>query len=271
MGEGGQGGEGLFARLPYSRAEADAILAMAPPSSRLSALGFDASRETVLSGRLSTYRIVHFATHGVLDTAHPELSRIVLTQVDERGRPRGDGSLRAHEIYRLSLPADLVVLSACRTALGPQIRGEGLVGLTRGFLYAGARSVLVSLWEVDDRATAELMRLFYHHLLIRHQPPAAALRAAQTALCREPGWEAPTFWAGFVLQGDPRPSKEIDMKPQKRSAAGPKSSGSEDTAKQPSKTRRRRSRRSHGEPPIVARIEDGPVDSGGRPWTGPPP
>jgi len=194
-----------FARLPFSREEAESILALAPRDGRLKALGFAASRETVLSGALRRYRIVHFATHGVLDAAHPELSGIVLSQVDPEGRPR-DGFLRAHEIYRLSLPADLVVLSACGTALGREIHGEGLVGLTRGFQYAGARGVLVSLWEVEDRATAELMRLFYREVLQRGRTPAAALRAAQAALREEPGWQAPYYWAGFVLQGDWRPS-----------------------------------------------------------------
>jgi len=191
-----------FAPLPWSRQEAETILGEAPPDSRFAALGAEASRATVLSGRLARFRIVHFATHGVLDTADPELSGIALAQVDRQGRLLDDGFLRAHEIYALHLPADLVVLSACRTALGPVIRGEGLAGMTRGFFYAGARSVLVSLWEVDDQATAELMRLFYRGMLHDHRPPAAALRAAQTALRREPGWESPSFWAGFVLQGD---------------------------------------------------------------------
>lgn len=192
--ERGPGGEGS---LPYAREEAQALLAMAPPERRLGALGPDANRQTVLSGRLANYRLVHFATHGILDTAHPELSRLRLS----------GGDLLSHEIYRLRMPADLVVLSACRTALGKEIRGEGLVGLTRGFFQAGARSVVVSLWEVEDRATAELMRRFYREMLERGRPPAAALRAAQDSLRREAGWEAPYFWAGFVLQGDWQPRR----------------------------------------------------------------
>lgn len=197
-------------RLPFSRAEAAAILALVPPGQRMSALDFAASRETVLGGGLERYRILHFATHGVLDTAHPELSGLVLSTVDPQGRPR-DGVVRAHEIYRLSLSADLVVLSACQTALGKEIRGEGLAGLTRGFMYAGAPRVLVSLWEVEDQATAELMRRFYSGMLERGLPPAAALRSAQASLRSEPGWEAPYFWAGFVLQGDWRGPAPINF------------------------------------------------------------
>jgi CHAT domain-containing protein/Tfp pilus assembly protein PilF len=205
-----------FQRLGYSQDEAEALLALVPPDRRLSALGFAASRETVLSGELARYRIVHFSTHGVLDTEHPELSRLALSQVDQQGRPRADGFVRAHEIYGLHLPADLVVLSACQTALGKEIRGEGLVGLTRGFQYAGARAVLVSLWEVDDQATAELMRRFYREMLERGQSPAAALRTAQESLRRQPEWQAPYYWAGFVLQGDWRTGRPLNPHEQPR-------------------------------------------------------
>ncbi len=195
-----------FQRLGYSHAEAAALAALVPAAERLDALGFKASRETVLSGELARYRIVHFATHGMLDTGNPGLSKLVLSQIDEQGRPR-NGFVWAHEIYGLKLPADLVVLSACHTALGQEIRGEGLVGLTRGFQYAGARAVLVSLWEVDDEATAELMRLFYREMLVGRESPAAALRGAQDALRRRPEWNAPYFWAGFSLQGDWRAAR----------------------------------------------------------------
>jgi CHAT domain-containing protein/Tfp pilus assembly protein PilF len=188
-------------RLPYARREAAAILRLVPPARRFAALGPKASRETVLSGRLARYRIVHFATHARIDSRHPELSGIALSSRDERGQPR-DGLLRTPEIYGLDLPADLVVLSACRTALGQEVRGEGLVGLTQVFFQAGAARVLVSLWSVDDEATAELMARFYDALLKRHLPPAAALRDAQLALRREPRWQAPAHWAGFELQGD---------------------------------------------------------------------
>ena len=198
-------GAGHFSRLIFSRREAEAILALVPPAERLGALGFDASRETATSGALARYRIVHFATHGVLDTEHPALSGMALSMVDAAGRPR-DGFLRVHEIERLHLPADLVVLSACATALGREVRGEGLVGLTQGFFRAGARAVLVSLWPVDDLATADLMTAFYRELLGNRQGPAAALRAAQLSLLRRPDRSSPSAWAGFVLLGDWKPS-----------------------------------------------------------------
>jgi CHAT domain-containing protein len=151
---------------------------------------------------LSQYRFVHFATHGLLNSAHPELSGIVLSLVDEKGQPQ-NGFLRLNEIYNLSLPADLVVLSACQTALGKEIKGEGLVGLTRGFMYAGAARVVASLWNVQDDATAELMKRFYAKMLGREKlRPAAALRAAQIEMWKTKLWQPPYYWAGFVLQGE---------------------------------------------------------------------
>jgi CHAT domain-containing protein len=121
--------------------------------------------------------------------------------VDERGRPR-DGFLRLLDVYHLRLDADLVVLSGCETALGETLRGEGIVGLTRGFFHAGASEVLASLWPIRDRATAELMRRFYHAMLHDRLAPAAALRQAQVSLFRERTWRDAYFWAPFVLQGD---------------------------------------------------------------------
>jgi CHAT domain-containing protein len=193
-------GEVEFRRLPFSRREAEAIAALAPRTMSRESLDFEANRATATSADLSNYRIIHFATHGLLNSQHPELSGIVLSLVDEAGRPQ-DGFLRLHEIYNLNLGADLVVLSACRTALGKEIKGEGLVGLTRGFMYAGAPRVVASLWAVDDEITAELMKRFYHAMLIKKQRPAAALRAAQVGL-----WQSkrlpPYYWAAFVLQGE---------------------------------------------------------------------
>jgi CHAT domain-containing protein len=150
---------------------------------------------------LSKYRIVHFATHGVLDLEHPELSGIALSMVDEKGRSR-DGYLRLNEIYNLNLPAELVVLSACQTGVGKQIKGEGLIALTRGFMYAGARSVVASLWKVDDAATASLMTEFYRQMFTNKLKPAAALRSAQLKISQEKRWQSPYYWAGFFLQGE---------------------------------------------------------------------
>ncbi|MCA1631783.1 MAG: CHAT domain-containing protein, partial [Acidobacteria bacterium] len=184
---------------------AQAILAVAQGSQSMMAVDFRASRTLVTSSELAQYRVVHFATHGILNSEHPELSGVVLSLVDEQGRPT-DGFLRMHEIYNLKFPADLIVLSACQTALGKEIRGEGLVGLTRGFMYAGAPRVMASLWKVDDAATAELMRRFYQSMLKGGLPPAAALRAAQKGMLEQKGlqerWRDPYFWAAFQLQGE---------------------------------------------------------------------
>jgi CHAT domain-containing protein len=189
-----------FVRLRFSRVEAETITRFAPGPTR-KALDFDANRESVLRGDLASYRIVHFATHSLLNNEHPELSGVVLSLVDRNGRAQ-DGFLRLYDIYNLRLGADLVVLSACRTALGQEIKGEGLIGLTRGFLYAGAPRVVATLWEVDDRTTAEAMKLFYEGMLARGERPAQALRSAQIALWRTKGWNAPYYWAAFTLEGE---------------------------------------------------------------------
>jgi CHAT domain-containing protein len=191
-------------RLPYTRQEADAILALAPPAGRKAALGFDANRTAAMSDDLIRFRIIHFATHSFLDSMHPELSGIALSMIDRQGKPQ-NGFLRGHEVFNMKLGAELVVLSGCRTGLGKEVKGEGLYGMTRGFMYAGARRVLVSLWDVQDQATARLMSDFYRGLLGPKRPnTAAALRAAQIATWRERRWQAPYYWAGFVLQGEPQ-------------------------------------------------------------------
>ena len=192
-----------FNRLPHSRREAEDIRHLAEThgeGSVLAALGFDAHRQRVLKGGLADYRILHFATHGVLHADHPELSSLVLSRYHADGSPREE-RLPLHEIYSLRLAADLVVLSACRSALGEEVRGEGLLGLPRGFLYAGAARVLVSLWNVHDESTADLMARFYRYLLVDDMSPAAALRAAQLSMLAEPRY-APAQWAAFVVQGD---------------------------------------------------------------------
>ena len=188
-------------RLPFTRFEAESILGTVPAQQGLKAIDFRANRETATSAELSQYRYVHFATHAILNSEHPELSGIVLSLVNEEGKPV-DGFLRLHDIYNLNLPADLVVLSACQTGLGKEIRGEGLVGLTRGFMYAGAPRVLASLWKVDDAATAELMKRFYAAMLKDNLRPAAALRRAKVEMWRQKRWQAPFYWAAFELQGE---------------------------------------------------------------------
>ena len=199
--ESGVTREGGIPRLPFTRQEADGIASLVPTGMRLEDLDFAASKAAATSDALSQFRMVHFATHGLLDSGHPELSGIVLSTVDQNGLPV-DGFLRLHDIYNLNLPADLVVLSACQTGLGKEVRGEGLVGLTRGFMYAGAPRVVVSLWSVNDQATAELMVHFYKGMLVDKLRPAAALRSAQMALRNDSRWSAPYYWAGFVLQGE---------------------------------------------------------------------
>lgn len=192
---------GNLSRLPFSREEAESILSFAPNGKGLMALNFAANRTTAISAELGQYRIIHFATHGLLNSEHPELSGLVFSLVDEMGKPQ-DGFLRLHEIYNLRLPADLVVLSACQTALGKQIKGEGLIGLTRGFMHAGAVRVVASLWQVNDLATAELMKRFYRGMLKEGLRPAAALRSAQLELMKQRRWASPYFWAAFTLQGE---------------------------------------------------------------------
>ncbi|MBA3711672.1 MAG: CHAT domain-containing protein [Pyrinomonadaceae bacterium] len=192
---------GTLSRLPFSREEANEIASLAPARSLLKATDFQASRAKAMSGELSNYRIIHFATHGLLNSEHPELSGLVLSLVDENGKAQ-DGFLRMHEIYNLRLPAETVVLSACQTALGKEIKGEGLVGLTRGFMYAGAQRVVASLWQVDDLATADLMKRFYRGMLKDGMRPAAALRAAQLEMVKQKRWSVPYFWAAFVIQGE---------------------------------------------------------------------
>jgi CHAT domain-containing protein len=191
-------------RLPFTRQEAKAIAALIPSQQRVEALDFDANRATATSAQLGDYRFIHFATHGLLNNEHPELSGVILSLVDRQGREQ-DGFLRASEIFHLKLPVELVVLSGCRTGLGKQTKGEGMIGLTQGFMYAGAARVIVSLWDVNDAATAELMARFYKAMLGKeHLSPAGALRAAQISIWQDKRWQSPYYWSAFVLQGESR-------------------------------------------------------------------
>jgi CHAT domain-containing protein/tetratricopeptide (TPR) repeat protein len=195
-------GSGELPRLGGTAAEARTILALVHGGPVLEKTGFAATPMLLTGGELDGYGILHFATHGTDLASHPELSAIVLSMVDSDGHPQ-DGYLRAKDIARHEISADLVVLSACSTALGPEIDREGMFGLPQSFLAAGARQVLVSLWKVGENSTAELMQRFYRHLLADPPLPAGrALRLAQAEMWQLPQWKAPYHWAGFVLQGD---------------------------------------------------------------------
>lgn len=198
-----------FERLPFTRVEAEAIAKLVPSSNRV-ILDFAASRDILEGDELKRYRILHFATHGLLNSRNPELSGLVLSLVDSEGNRRDDGFLLAHEISNLDLRAHLVVLSACQTGLGDQMRGEGLVGLTRSFFLAGAPRVIVSLWNVNDRATAELMTRFYRTMIEKDLPPSSALRCAQLSMLRQKEWSEPMFWAPFIFQGEWQTGELID-------------------------------------------------------------
>lgn len=188
-------------RLLSSRLEARNISALVEAKKTDLNVDFDANRENATSADLADYQILHFATHGFLDTVHPESSGLVLSLYDENGSAR-DGFLSLNQIYNLDLNSDLVVLSACQTALGKDVKGEGIIGLTRGFMYAGARRVIASLWKVDDAATAEFMRRFYQNLWQKKLSPVAALKQTKMEMRQIPRFRSAYFWAGFTLQGD---------------------------------------------------------------------
>ncbi|HEY1463137.1 MAG TPA: CHAT domain-containing protein [Terriglobales bacterium] len=188
-------------RLLYTRDEARAISGANRPEETMLAVDFSATRSLALSSELSHYRIVHFATHGIFDSKHPELSGLVLSLFDQKGHPE-PGFLILQDIYNMKLPVDMVVLSGCETALGDSIQGEGLIGLTRGFMYAGASRVVATLWKVSDVATAELMGSFYNAMEKRNLRPAAALRQAQIEMWKSKQWNSPYYWAAFQIQGE---------------------------------------------------------------------
>ena len=190
-----------LSRLNFTRQEAQIIQALIPANFRTESLDFEASRAVATSQNLSQYKIIHFATHGLANSTNPELSGIILSLVDKKGNPL-NGFLRITDIFNLKLAADLVVLSACQTGMGPIVQGEGMVGLTRGFMYAGAQRVVVSLWSVDDEGTATLMSSFYQGMLQKGLTPAAALRAAQLEMLKQEEWRSPYYWAAFTLQGE---------------------------------------------------------------------
>jgi CHAT domain-containing protein len=188
---------GLF----YAGRELANLRELAPDA--LIAGEFDATRDALRQTDLRQYRVLHFATHGLLNEKRPENSGLVMSLVNREGQAQ-EGFVSLSDIYNLRAPADLVVLSACRTGLGKDVRGEGLIGLTRGFMYAGAASVAASLWKVEDEATAELMKEFYGRMLRDGKPPAEALREAQNAIRQQPKWQHPFYWAAFTMHGEYR-------------------------------------------------------------------
>jgi CHAT domain-containing protein/Tfp pilus assembly protein PilF len=187
-------------RLLSTREEAKRILKLVPEGEGFEALGFDANLSLVASGELAHYQVVHFATHGVVNSEHPELSGIVLSLFDPEGN-REKGFLRLHDIYDLKLPVRLVVLSACSTGLGKETRGEGLIGLVGGFLSSGTQGVIASYWDVEDEATAELMTRFYRHLFVEGLSPSKSLQMAQGSMWSEKRWLSPELWGAFEFQG----------------------------------------------------------------------
>ena len=193
--------------LAFSKFELQKLDALGGSASDI-ARGFQASRETLMTMDLSQYSVLHFATHGVLDPKDPSVTGIFLSMLDDSGKPQ-NGFITTPDIYALHAPVDLVVLSACRTGLGKGVRGEGLIGLTSGFMHAGASSVAASLWKVDDSATSELMDHFYTNMLEKNMRPADALRAAQNTLRNDPRWRSPHFWAAFTFQGEYRDTIRI--------------------------------------------------------------
>jgi CHAT domain-containing protein len=191
----------FLTRLRHSADERQNIEALAPQGAVRRFENFAASRESVLRTDLSQFRIVHFAVHGLLSNQRPKASGLVFSLYDTQGRPT-NGFLRLSDIYGLYTPVDLVVLSACETARGRDLRGEGFLSLSRGFLFSGAARVIASLWEVPDESTSEFMGHFYRALLIDKLAPAAALWKAQSMMARSSRYTEPYYWAGFTLYGD---------------------------------------------------------------------
>jgi len=189
-----------LARLPHSGAEVQNIAKFFPPGRVDIHLRQEAIEERVKANeKLAQYQYVHFATHGLINERKPDFSSIVLSQDTE---PKEDGFLQAAEIFNLKLQADLVVLSACQTGLGKMVRGEGMMGLTRAFMYAGAPSVVVSLWSVSDVSTSKLMEKFYQNLIVKNHDKTESLRQAKLAMLEQDQFSHPFYWAPFVLIGD---------------------------------------------------------------------
>ena len=190
-----------WTRLLGTRSEAETLLQLVQNGDRLNVFDFDANYNWATSSKLNQYRILHFATHGFVNDANPELSGIVLSLVDKQGQ-NIRGYLRLGDLFNLDYPADLIVLSACETGLGKEIQGEGLVGLTRGLMYAGAERLVVSLWQVSDEGTAVFMQEFYKQMLLEGKSANQALRATQLKMWNQEKWRNPNYWAAFAFLGE---------------------------------------------------------------------
>ena len=194
---------GYIPRLMHTKPEAEGLMALVPDADELSTSDFAANYPWLEQPELSQYRYIHLATHGFFNEEDPELSGLVLARFDQAGNSQR-GYLRLGDLFNLDLPAEMVVLSACQTALGENVKGEGIVGVTRGLMYAGAPRVVTSFWNVDDEATADFMQRFYQRILSNQESPAAALSATQRELWQEPDIyiNSPYLWAAFTLQGE---------------------------------------------------------------------
>lgn len=193
---------GMYESLPRSRVEGQLLTQLALKRGKvMSAYGYEANRDLVMKGKLSDFRYLVFATHGINDPIHPELSAIVLSQ---RG-PTGEllkGHLRVQDIKSLDLKADLVFLSGCDTSLGSKLVGEGFMGLVQGFMYAGVPRVIANLWSVREEATPTFSEHVFRSILIDGSSPAKALREAQIWMAEKSEWRSPFYWAGFEIHGD---------------------------------------------------------------------
>ncbi len=188
-------------RLDSSKTEADSIVNIVGNSNADNFSGFAANREKLLNINAADYKILHFATHGLIDEKRPELSGIVLSRFDENGQ-KLEEFFRLHDIYGMNLNSDLVVLSACNTGIGKEVKGEGLMSLNNAFLSVGAKSVMASLWKVEDQATLELMKDFYGAMVNEKLTPSKALRKAQIKMLRDGRYRSPFYWAAFTVHGD---------------------------------------------------------------------
>jgi CHAT domain-containing protein len=194
--------KGVLVRLAGTHEEAQQIAKLASSAGRKADvwLDMDASEANVEGRDLSGYRVVHFATHGLLNAERPQFTGLVLSLVGNR--EGDDGFLRTDEVFNLHLGSPLVMLSACETGLGREKRGEGVMGLTRAFMYAGAPTVGVTLWSVADKSTADLMTDFYKSYLGAQASPSAAMSAARLRMIEGKRYSTPFYWAPFVLVGD---------------------------------------------------------------------